>query len=78
MSNSAYHKVRELLYQYTSYNESITIQSVPIYHLEPNTRIEVRDFESSIFGDYVISTMSIPLGVGGNMSISAIRALERI
>ena len=78
MSNSAYHRVRELLYQYTSYNESITIQALPVYHLEPNTRISVRDLESNIFGDYMISTISIPLGADGTMSISATRALERI
>lgn len=75
--NSAYEKVRELLYQYTSYNESITIQAVPIYHLEPNTRIGVRDIESNIYGDYMMSTISIPLDVNGTMSISATRALER-
>ena len=45
-----------LLYTYTSYNESITIQSIPIFYLEPNTRINVRDTESDIYGDYVIST----------------------
>ena len=75
--NSAYEKVRELLYQYTSYNESITIQAVPIYHLEPNTRVGVRDIESNIYGDYMMSTISIPLDVNGTMSISATRALER-
>ena len=78
MSNSAYHRVRELLYQYTSYNESITIQALPIYHLEPNTRVGVRDLESNIFGDYMISTISIPLATGSTMSISATRALEKI
>ena len=76
--NSAYYKIRELLYQYTSYNESITIQSVPIFHLEPNTRIGVQDRESNISGDYMISTISIPLDVQGAMTISATRALERI
>ena len=76
--NSAYVRVRELLYQYTSYNESITLQAVPIYHLEPNIRIGVRDIESSIFGDYMISTISIPLDISGTMTISATRALERL
>ena len=75
--NSAYNMVRELLYQYTSYNESITIQSLPIYYLEPNTRITVRDIESNIFGDYMIQTISIPLDISSTMSITAIRALER-
>ncbi len=75
--NSAYEKVRELLYEYTSYNESITIQSIPIFYLEPNTRINVKDTESDIYGDYIISTISIPLAINGTMSISATRALER-
>lgn len=78
-SNSAYEYVRDLLYQYTSYNESITLQCIPIYHLEPNTRIGVRDIESNIFGDYMISNISISLGTtSGTMSISAIRALEKM
>ena len=76
-SNSAYNMVRELLYQYTSYNESITINSLPIYYLEPNTRITVRDSESGIFGDYMINTISLPLDIGSTMSMSCTRALER-
>ena len=77
-SNSAYNKVRELLYQNTSYNESISLQTIPIYYLEPNTRITVNDMESNIYGDYMISTLSIPLEIGGMMSISATKALERV
>lgn len=76
-SNSAYNEVKMLLHEYTSYNESITIQSIPIYHLEPNTRIGVRDIESDIYGDYMISSISIPLDISSTMSISATRALER-
>ena len=76
-SNSAYNEIKMLLHEYTSYNESITIQSIPIYNLEPNTRIGVRDLESDIYGDYMISNISIPLDINGTMSISATRALER-
>ena len=76
--NSAYDLVRELLYQYTSYNESISLQCIPIYHLDVNTRIGVTDPESNISGDYIIHTISIPLDISGSMSISATRALERI
>ena len=77
-SNSAYEKVKDLLYQETGYNESIQIQALPIYYLEPNTRITARDIESDIYGDYIISTISIPLTTNGNMSISATRALEKL
>ena len=76
--NSAYEVVKDLLYQYTSYNENITIQSLPMFHLEPNIRIGVNDIESNIYGDYMISTISIPLNVAGTMSINATRALEKI
>ena len=77
-SNSAYNKIRQCLHEYTSYNESITLQSIPIYYLEPNIRVSVRVVESNIFGDYIISTISIPLDINGSMSINATRAVERI
>ena len=76
-SNSAFNEIKMMLHEYTSYNESITVQSIPIYHLEPNTRIGVRDLESDIYGDYMISSISIPLDISSTMSISATRALER-
>jgi len=77
-SNSAYEYVRELLYQYTSYNESITLSAIPIYYLEPNTRITVRDPKSGIYGDYMMNSISIPLDVSSAMTVSCTRALERI
>lgn len=76
---AAQETARELLYQYTNYSESITIQSMPIYYLEPNTRITVNDKASNIFGDYIINSISLPLDASkGTMSIQAKRALERI
>ena len=74
----AYSRVRELLYQYLSYNETITLQTIPIYHLEPNTRITVKDTVSGIHGDYIINSISLPLNNGGTMTINASRALERL
>ena len=69
---------RDLLYQYTSYNESINIQAIPIYYLDVNSRITVEDRNSGIHGDYIINSISLPLSAENNMSISATRALERI
>ena len=69
---------RDLLYQYTGYNESISIQSIPIYYLDVNSRITVQDRKSGIYGDYIINSISLPLDAGGTMAISASRALERI
>ena len=76
--NSAFYAVRDLLYQYTSLNESITLDCIPIYYLEPNIRISVLDKKSDINGDYIIESYSLPLDVDGTMSISCSRALDKI
>lgn len=76
--NSAFFNVRDLLYQHTSYNEAITLQTIPIYYLEPNTRITVKDAESGISGDYMMGTISIPFDIGSTMSITAQKVLEKI
>ena len=76
--NSAYNEIKNLLYEYTSYNESIQLQAIPIYHLEPNTRIVVNDVESDIHGDYIIKSISLPLDINGSMNITATRAIDKL
>lgn len=75
---SAYEQIRKELYQYTNYNQQISLTILPIYYLEPNTRITVRDRASGIYGDYMIKSISLPLNVGGTMNLSCTKALERI
>ena len=75
---SAYEQVKKELYQYTNYNEQVSLTTLPIFYLEPNTRITIRDIQSGIYGDYMIKSLSIPLDVNGTMSLSCTRALERI
>ena len=66
------------LYQYAYCTESISISALPIYYLEPNTRIYVRDDNSNINGEYIIDKITIPLQYSGTMSITATKAAERI
>lgn len=40
---SAYDEIKKELYQYTNYNEQISLTTLPIYYIEPNVRITVRD-----------------------------------
>lgn len=75
---SAYEEIRKELYQYTNYNEQISLTALPIYYLEPNVRITVRDNQSGIYGDYMVKSISLPLDINGTMSLSCTRALERI
>lgn len=76
--NSCFERIRDMLYQYTNMNNSISITSMPIYYLEPNTRITVEDNASGIYGDYMINSISLPLDISSTMSISASKCLQRI
>ena len=76
--NSAFNAIQDLLYQHTGYNESITLQTLPLYFLEPNIRIRVRNEETGIYGDYMLNNFSVPLDIGGTMSLSCTRALDRL
>lgn len=76
--NGAYTEVKNLLYQHGSYNETIQLTAIPIYYLEPNTRITVNNAESNIAGDYMIANLSIPLAANGDMSISATKIVNKL
>ena len=75
---SAKDRLDELLYQHSYCIESATITSIPIYYLEPNTRIYLEDNDTSLFGDYIVSKITIPLSYNGTMSITATKAAENI
>lgn len=76
--NSAFNMIKDLLYQYTNYNETVSVQSLPAYFLEPNTRITIKDLGSGVNGDYMINSISLPLDTNGTMTLSCVKALERI
>jgi len=48
-----------MLYEGTYFQDQITISAIPIYYLEPNTRIAVYDEQSGINGEYLIKSYSI-------------------
>lgn len=75
---SAKETLDNLLYTHTYYCESITINCIPIYYLEPNTRISISDYTSGIIGEYIIQSFNIPLAYNGSMSITATKAEDLI
>lgn len=76
--NSAYDKLCDLIAQHTNYNETITLSTSPIYHLEPNSLISITDEEMGINGQYIISTINIPLATNGTSNITATRSLIKL
>lgn len=71
-------KIDELLYQHAYCVENISITALPVYYLQPNTRIYVHDETTKIDGEYLVSKISLPLTFNGTMSISAVKAPERL
>ena len=75
---SAKEKLDELLYQHGYCIENVSITTIPVYYLDANTRVYIYDEKSNIYGDYIVSKISIPLTYNGTMSITATKAAETL
>lgn len=78
VGKDAFSVIRNEIMSKTTYSESISMTTLPLYHLEPNIRIEVEDTKSNIYGEYIINSLSLPLTHDGTMSVSAVRATNRL
>ena len=78
LHNSCFNEIKNLLWENTNYNSSISISIIPIFHLEPNTRITVQSNDADIHGDFIIQSISLPLAINGNMSISATQVQTKL
>ena len=77
--NSAYERFRGELAYYISLSSQISLTTVPIYYLEPNIRIRLNSQQDQdLNSDYIIKSISLPLGADGNMSLSCSKVFERI
>ena len=68
---SAKARLDELINQHFYNMENINITSIPLYHLQPNSRILWSDAKTTLNGDYAISKFTIPLAYNGTMTITA-------
>lgn len=64
----------ELIYKHVLLAEGLSLTTIPIYHIDPNTRIYLEDKKN----DYIVTQMSIPLAYNGTMSITAKKVVPYI
>ena len=64
-------KLDEILYDHSYATEALSITAIPIYYLEPNTKIYIYNKEVMIEGDYVLTSLNIPLTYNSMMTLSA-------
>ena len=75
--NGAFDQVKYELYLHTTYQNSVSITGLPVFYLEPNSRIELNDTSTNTYGYYNLNTISIPLGPGNTMTVSCNQSIER-
>lgn len=75
---SAEEKMRDALYQYTNYNEPISLQMITNYNLDVDSIISVNNRNVGVNGTYSIKSISLPLDPKSSMTVSAVKALNRI
>jgi hypothetical protein len=70
--------VDELLQEHSYAIEQTNITAVPLYHLEPNTRVSVSDEKSKVDGEYIVTKVTVPLAYNGTMSLSTTKVVSNI
>ena len=75
---SAKSAIEDLIYQHCYATEEVNINTIPIYHLQPNSCLYIKNDATNINGDYIISKISIPLEAKKTMSITATKVIPSI
>lgn len=75
---TAKERIDELLYNHSYCNENINISLVPIYTLEPNHKIYIKDEKSHVDGEYLVNKITLPLGYKKMMQITGIKSVTSI
>lgn len=70
---SAIEKVNELISQHTARAEGLTLTCIPIYYLQPNTRIYVDGY-----GDYTLDKISYNLNYNGTMNLTCTKIINTL
>lgn len=65
-------RANELIWNHSCITEGINITCIPLYTLEPNTRIKYKN------DDYIVNKITIPITYNGTMSISATKIINNL
>lgn len=77
-NKSAKETMDNLVYNYSHTNDNISLTTIPIYYLQPNSIIHVHEELSHINGYYEVTKITLPLTYNGTMNISAVKIPQQI
>lgn len=75
--NGAFDQIKYELYLHTNYQKTLSITALPAFYLEPNSRVNINDKSTNTYGDFMITSITTPLGPGSLMSVSCSEVFER-
>ena len=75
--NGAFDQIKYELYLHTNYQKTLSITALPAFYLEPNNRVNINDKSTNTYGDFMITSITMPLGPGNLMSVSCSEVFER-
>ena len=75
--NPAWEAITNNLYLHTTYQKTVSITALPAFYLEPNSRITINDRSTNTYGDYLITSITLPLGAGQLMTASGSEILQQ-
>ena len=77
-SSTAQQRLDDLLYKHLFLNDKISLKTIPIYQIQPNTKILISNLETGVNGEYIVNKISLNLGHQGMMSVNASKAPKRL
>ena len=77
-TNSAYEQIRYELFCHTRYQKTVSITSIPVYYLYPNSRVRLESKSTNTYGDFMVQNINLTFGPGANMSVVLNEAMERL
>ena len=77
-TNSAYEQIRYELFCHTHYQRSVSITSIPVYYLSPNSRVQLESKSTNTYGDFMVQSINLTFGPGANMAVVLNETMERL
>lgn len=76
--NGAFERLKSELWLHTTYQKTLSLTSIPVFYLEPNSRVSINDTTTNTYGDYMLNTLSIPLGAGNLMASTCSECIQKM
>lgn len=73
----AYSRIKQEIFDHTTYNEQVTITALPIYDLDVNRRVYIQFAKAALSGYYLVNKINYSMSAGGLMTVNLVKLTSR-